>query len=135
MNAPKGSCALLREGRAKSCSDQKLQITAAALSGTGKRRASFLNFSRSTTTTKKSAQKGSKTKVPGESKEDPPPTQGDMRSAVRWIFLILLGLMIQGTMSLLLVSSPYTCVNTVFNYGPRILRTPWSSAAYSQSAL
>lgn len=47
MDAPKGSCALLGEGRAKSCSDQKLQIKAAALSSTGKRRASFLNFSRS----------------------------------------------------------------------------------------
>lgn len=32
MDAPKGSCALLGEGRAKSCSDQKLQIKAAELS-------------------------------------------------------------------------------------------------------
>lgn len=45
MDAPERSFALLGEGRAKSCSDQKQQIKAAAVSGTDKRCASFLNFS------------------------------------------------------------------------------------------
>lgn len=43
MDAPEGSFALLGEGRGKSCSDQKRQIKAATLSGTGKRCASFLD--------------------------------------------------------------------------------------------
>lgn len=45
MDAPEGSFALLGEGRAKSCSDQKQQIKTAAVSGTDTRCASFLNFS------------------------------------------------------------------------------------------
>lgn len=116
MDAPKGSCALLGEGRAKLWLDQKLQIKAASLSGTGKRCASFLNFSRSS----HKRRSGSKTKVSGKSKEDPQPTHGDMRSA--GIFLISLALMVQGMMSVARLVSVKLCQNyerrVMFDFGP-----------------
>lgn len=77
MDAPKGSCALLGEGRAKSCSDQKLQMKAAALSGTGRRRASFLLFSPSWK--KQAHELDLKPKCPEKVKRTPPHPPTDSR--------------------------------------------------------
>lgn len=77
----------------------------------------------------------------GKSKEDPQPTHGDMRSAVRWIFLLPLGLMVQGMLSparSIPAKQVYATKDVMFYFGPRFLRASvpaWMSDESSASRL